>query len=83
MKVEVDFEVGTNDISVVIENKIIPDAQYGLRLREVSSGNGSPLEGVTFAGESSVWNNGIQNTSELNLNATDSDGYTILTITTK
>ena len=76
LKVEVDFEVGTNDINVVIENKIIPDAQYGLRLRKVSSGNGSPLEGVTFAGESSVWNNGIQNTSELNLNATDSDGYT-------
>ena len=76
LKVEVDFEAGTNDINVIIENKIIPDAQYGLRLRKISSGNGSPLAGVTFGGESSVWNDGVENTSELNFTETDNNGYT-------
>ena len=67
-KFTVKFNVTDKNINITIPNKPIQPAQYGLKLRKVSSSDGRGLAGVTFTG--------TDNGQAIGLNATDANGYT-------
>lgn len=85
-ELEVKVNLSGNNVEVEIENILSVPGNYGLRLRKVSSGDGLPLEGVTFtAVKSNCTSAGVDlvpGTNIDNLNPTDENGYTnILTQT--
>ena len=64
----IKFVLTEDNLDVIIPNQLIEKSQYGLRLRKISSGDGSPLVGVKFSG--------TENNNPLAFESTDANGYT-------
>ena len=78
IELNITIEYSNGNVSVIIENKVIEDAQYGLKLRKISSGNRNPLAGVGFTVVKKLFTPNSTTAVEENVNvdATNNEGYT-------
>ena len=78
IELNIIVEYSNGNVSVKIENKVIEDAEYGLKLRKISSGNRNPLAGVGFTVVKKLFTPNSTTVVEENVNvdATNNEGYT-------
>lgn len=71
IKVNVDYE--NNDVTVIVENKVIPNGDYQIGIKKISAGDGRAMAGVGFQVSKKLNGGEIQTEP---MTATNSDGDT-------